>query len=153
MNKEIVYTFLSLFLSFVFFSCSKEDGEEFYGTKFHSYFWNADSMPLEISSSNYEKVFEAKDRYDNGCSLSFNFIWQEGGDTLQILESNGTDTLNVSDWYTAIIEDNKRVRIIVDENTDGKERFFGIAFFGGHTTYKGDGMCWVEELEITQLPK
>lgn len=153
MKGKIVYAFLALVLFLIVLSCNKDDGPDLYGTKFYSYWWNVDSMPLEISSSAYEYVFEGKDREGNSCDVYIDAVGWKEKDTMLQAECYRLDTVRVTSWFTAINEKNKRIRVTVDENTSGNRRLFILVIGASHTVKdRSDGYPDIGDITLIQAP-
>ncbi len=166
-----------LFISaFSLFSCAKHYYDE-PGPNFHFYYWNAKSIPLTVPSSTLEQTFQLKDRDDypagiagileitamelDSVAVVYNTVPQPelGENALSAIVS---DTVR-GRWFTVITEENKQLRVILDENRvwdendppneKQKMRTLSIAVrVTGNPQFAGEGQSTCERLVLYQLP-
>ena len=161
-------------LAFLVFSCEKDDGDEpNYSTKFHYYLWDADTVPLTVSSGALEQTFQLKDRngYPGGIvgvsSLqardqqdSVTDIYNTALKPVYVEETGVTNYINsiVSDtirgkWFTVINEEQKQLRIILTKNEDSQTRMLGmVVWTSGNPQITDDGHPTCGQLIIYQQP-
>lgn len=151
-----LFTFIFLLLS-----CNKDE-EPVYATKFHYFAWDVDTDPLILPSSTLDRTFQIKDGdgYLGGIEGVPGMLAGSQRDTIRI-ENTGlnidlknsilSDTIR-GRWFTIITEENRRLRVILDENEETEKRSMAIAVWVYPLENTQDGVPVCEQLIIYQLP-
>ncbi len=173
MKNLLLYSILFI-LAFSLFSCEKDDKEPIYATKFHYYLWDADTVPLTVPASAFDKTFHLKDYdgYPGGIvgvpdmqardqidsvtdfrNTTLKPVYVEETGVTNYVNSIVSDTIR-GKWFTVINEEQKQLRIILDKNEGTEKRTLAIAVWtSGNPQLSGDGHPTCDDLFICQLPE
>lgn len=168
-----ILQYSTLFIcTFLLFACNKDDEEPVYATKFHYFLWDADTIPLTVSSSAFEQTFHLKDFNGNPGGIigvpdmqvrdQVDSVVNIRNTTLKpvyVEETGVTNYINsiVSDtikgkWFTIINEEEKQLRIILDENKGTEKRSLAMLVWTSGNPEIREGHPACDQLIIYQLP-
>lgn len=170
MKNILQYSILFLCV-LLLFACNKEE-EPLYATKFHYFLWDADTIPLTVSSAAFEQTFHLKDFYGNPGGIigvpdmqvrdqidsvtdfrntALKPVYVEETGVTNYINSIVSDTIK-GKWFTVINEEKKQLRIILDENKGTEKRTLAMLVWtsGNPDIREGHPAC--DQLVIYQQP-